>query len=437
MSSAATSQERPPVPLEISALPSLADMGFSGGRDSFRSFVANVFASESPRFLRTDENALVVFRHADLRAFGALADVGNVPPAMLAARRPADATPEEAPPGSAIADVLSNQVFFANPPIHGPIRRLLLNQIGPKGTSALEPVARAVTRDILDGQAGKEILDLVSDIAEPLAVRFWATLLSMTEAEMADMSAIVPALTPLLFLKRDKAEARQLDVALRRYGDLVEAAALRSLAEGRHPMVTAMAAELAGIQLDDDPELSGIVPKNVGKLLAGNLFDGFHTAALGAANTFYALMRYPEASAQIKASPDLLPTAISEALRLEPPVITLNRLALADVEYDGMLIRKGTSVAMFWGAGNLDPAAFPNPMTFDLSRSHQGLTTFGGGSHICPGRFAATMLTRVMLEAFAERNLVAEPIEGETWIQGHTMSQLATLPARVRVVETG
>ena len=69
--------------VEANRMPTLRDVGFCGGRDNFRAFCTRVFARDEPRFLRTEQDQLVVFRHADLRAFGAAPEVGNVPQACF------------------------------------------------------------------------------------------------------------------------------------------------------------------------------------------------------------------------------------------------------------------------------------------------------------------------------------------------------------------
>ncbi|MFO1171972.1 MAG: cytochrome P450 [Hyphomicrobiaceae bacterium] len=420
--------------LDTSVFPALTDLGFTGGRDSFQALCAAVFASDEPRFLRAADGSLVVFRHADLRAIGASAKFGNATPSALAARgKPQGGSAAEAPPRDAIVRVLSSQVFFTNDPIHAPIRRALLNQMGPKPTAALEPLARQVVTALLSELGESDEIDLVTDIAEPLTVRFWGALIGLTDAEMTALTPCVRALTPLLFMERTREQSVRLNETFALYGDIIEQAALRSLKAGGHPFVEALAAELAGIHLEDDPEHAGIVPPNVGLLIAGNVFDGFHTAALAAANTVFALSSRPEIMAQVRATPAMLAGAITEALRLEPPVIMLDRHVLEDVVFGGFKIPKGSTIVMMWGAGNFDPNAFQAPFEFDLTRGHQGLTTFGGGLQICPGRFIAVMLTRVLLEGLAESGMALEPVAGRAqWIPAHKMCQLSTFPVRVR-----
>jgi cytochrome P450 len=165
----------------------------------------------------------------------------------------------------------------------------------------------------------------------------------------------------------------------------------------------------------------------LGAFLAGYLIDAFHTSALGSANAVCALLERPDVMAQVRASPALLPAAIIEALRLDPPVILLKRYALNDSTIAGVGIRKGIQIAMMWAAGNLDPQAFREPERFEIARQHQRLTTFGTGAHICPGRHAALMLSRILLEAILQGGKLG--LAGlPQWHEQHLMCQLKSLP---------
>jgi len=418
--------------LDLSSLPLLSDAGFDGGREGFRRFCATAFAPDGPRYFTTDGEDLVVFRHADLRAMGAMEAVANVPPAVLFPAVYAEGGCPAAGGSQALAAVISNQVFTANPPIHGPIRKLLLNQLGARPTRTLEPAARDTMQAIVAGLHDGEVIDVVGDLAERLTCGFWGALLRLEPAEVDTVRTSVRAMTPMLSLDATPEQLRQVNDAFAVYGEIIERGARRCLATGDHPMVQSMADELSSIDLPDDPAFAGVVPKTVGALLAGNLFDGFHTAAIAAANLLYVLLRHPEARAALDEGLESAGAVIAEALRLEPPVLMLRRRLAADVVYDGVLMPEGLVVQMFWAAGNHDPAVFSQPERFDAARSHQGLTTFGGGLHICPGRFVAGMLCKVTLEALAAAAIRLECADDqEPWLANHLMAQLESLTVRV------
>lgn len=417
---------------DISSLPSLESLGFTGGRDSFRAFCTRIFADETHRLLRTEAGELVVFRHGDLRAFGALPEVGALPPGVMFPGLHALAPDVPLPPGGGIGQVISHQVFTANPPVHMPVRMTLLRQLNPKQAAQLEPVAREVIRNLLGAAEGRSEIDFVEDIAEPLTTHFWGHLIGMTEAEMAEAVTAVRGMTAMFLIQMTREDLHLADASTAAYGRLVETAALRSLAQGGHPFVSELAADLAKVDAAGDPAEAGIVPPNVGKLLAGNLVEGFHTAAVGAVNTLFALLQNPAAYAEVIAAPEKLPAAIMEALRLEPPVVFLRRYILRDTEYEGLNIPKGTPIVMLWAAGNHDPSVFTDPAAFRLDRDHRGITTFGGGAHICPGRHVAMMLIRLLLEEVAARRLAFSFTDAPyVWLGNHAMSQLPHMRLKV------
>lgn len=420
--------DHPPV-LDIGALPTLEDYGYDGGRMAFRRFCARAFQPGGPRFLRGDGGALVVFRHADLRALAARPELSALAPNQLFPGLLGAEPLEEKPVGFAIADLIKNQLFGANGVLNATLRKVLLNQIGPKPTAARADAARQIAGRILDDLPLGEPVDLVERIAEPLIGLYWGGLIGMTDAEALGAATEARKMTPMLFLRPDADGIGQADAAAKAYRRLVEGAGQRALEAGGCPFVSDMARDLAAVDIADDLDHGGYVPKTVGAFLAGNLFDGFHTAALAAANTIRTLMDHPEVTDRLRAEPEKTAAAVSECLRLEPPVIHLNRVVSADLDYDGRTIPAGTRVTMMWGAANRDPDAFPNPDAFDLDRPQQGSTTFGGGAHICPGRFVAGLLARSLAESLIERRIeVRAAGDADDWIGNHAMCQLRRLP---------
>lgn len=414
--------------LDVASLPALRSLGYDGGRQALRRFCAQAFAPGAPRLLRADDGALVVYRQADLRALAASPALATLAPNQLFPGVLGQGEPEVKPVGYALADLIKNQLFSSNPPLNPALRRVLLNQIGPKQTAARAGLARDIAGDILGSLPDGRPVDLVREIAEPLIGRFWGRLIGLTDAEALTAAAEARNMTPMLFIRPSAASIAEADQAAKAYRAAVEAPAMRSLGAGGCPFVEATARDLAAIDIEDDLDYGGYLPKTAGAFLAGNLFDGFHTAALAATNALYALLSRPAVWEELRASPDMAGAAIAEALRLEPPVIHLSRRASEDIAFDGMIISKGTPVLMMWGAANRDPEAFGDPDAFDLRRSQQGATTFGGGAHICPGRFTATLLSRSLLEVFLERRIEARLVdEEEAWIGNHAMSQLRRL----------
>jgi hypothetical protein len=80
------------------------------------------------------------------------------------------------------------------------------------------------------------------------------------------------------------------------------------------------------------------------------------------------------------------------------------RCALADVELEGQLVRKGQFVVTLLGAANRDPSAFPDPNRFDIHREQTAdHLAFSSGIHYCIGQPLARLEATIALQKLAER----------------------------------
>lgn len=166
------------------------------------------------------------------------------------------------------------------------------------------------------------------------------------------------------------------------------------LREPRDDMLTSLAQ--ATLKDGSDP---GLTRK---ARLACFLFGaGQDTSARLVAFCFRVLGDYPEIQAKLRGQPDRIPDFIEEVLRFEPPVKTLSRLALRDVEVGGVSIPKGAIVTICTGGVNRDPAHFADPDTFDYDRpTVRDHISFSRGAHACLGAPLARMEVRVALQRF-------------------------------------
>ena len=118
-------------------------------------------------------------------------------------------------------------------------------------------------------------------------------------------------------------------------------------------------------------------------------------------NGLFALLQHPDQLARLRAEPALIPDAVEECLRFDSPVQFQGRVALADTECAGVSIRRGQLVLPILGAANRDPAHFPDPDRFDVSRHPNFHLAFGHGHHHCVGaelaRVEAHIAFRILL----------------------------------------
>lgn len=417
--------------IEIEALSPLQVKDFSPGARGFRDTCRQLFG-QGERLLRS-ERSVVVFRNEDLRQLAAHPEAGQSPPAVISKRS------FSAPDGhggtvfgTALSRLLANQFFTANPPIHKPLRQVLARQFMPKSVAALEPIARRITKGIIQEVAAGTPIDFTADFAGRLAARFFGTLLGMNRVEEVRMVELMAAIAPMFFFGKSAEELREADGVAAEYTELVIQAVHRTLAAGDNVLVNTMAAELAQLSFADDPERAGIVPNSIGLMMASNLIDGFHTAAVAASSSVYMLLLNPHELARVRAEPALARTAVFEALRLLSPLTVTQRYALAELEYAGIRIPQGTPIMMLWAVGNRDPQAFEDPDTFSLARPRRNETTFGGGVHICPGRYVAGMIAEtVVTEVCAGKTHISLASDRCEWFGRSVLCQLVSMPVNI------
>ncbi len=107
----------------------------------------------------------------------------------------------------------------------------------------------------------------------------------------------------------------------------------------------------------------------------------------------------------LKHNPDLMEGAILEILRHGAPGKTgpIPRYALEDIEIGGQVIRKGQAVMVAMSAAWHDPAKWPDPERFDITRPREGNLIFGAGPHFCIGLNLVKVQGKLMLQEFMRR----------------------------------
>jgi cytochrome P450 len=132
------------------------------------------------------------------------------------------------------------------------------------------------------------------------------------------------------------------------------------------------------------------------------LFAGHETTAILIANGLTLLMAHPDQLALLKSRPELTASAVEEMLRCEGPVVMVARESTEPVTVAGQDFGAGEFFYLAVYAGNHDPAVFPDPARFDITRAHNRHVGFGIGTYYCLGaalaRVEADECFRLLLE---------------------------------------
>jgi cytochrome P450 len=320
-----------------------------------------------------------------------------------------------------------------DPPRHRKLRGLVSQAFTPRMVAALEPRIAEVTTELLDATGGSERLDLIESLAYPLPVIVIAELLGIPASDRptfrrwADTLFDQTNIDPEDSLQKAAAEAMASAGPTMREMNayLLEYIRSRRADPGRDLTSKLLQAEVDGERLDDE-EIVGFVGL---LLIAGHITT---TATLG--NTIVSFEENPDAVADVRADPGLLPAAIEEGLRYRTPFPRLARLATTNARVGDVEIPAG-GVTMVWlTAANRDARVFADPNRFDIHRSPNPHLTFGHGIHFCLGaplaRLEARVALRIMLDRYRDIAVATDaPVEYRNpWL----MVSVNKLPLEVR-----
>src|SRR5580765_5144271 len=180
-------------------------------------------------------------------------------------------------------------------------------------------------------------------------------------------------------------------------------------------------AELDGERLDDAQICSFL------RLL---LPVGAETTYRSSSNLLFGLLTNPDQLDALRNDRTLMPQAIEEGLRWEPPLLGIMRTATRDAEIDGVAVPAGSIVNVNIGSANHDERYWDNAEEFDIFRPPRKHIEFAWGPHMCLGLHLARMETRVALTQILDRlpNLRLDPEAEAPFITGAVFRAPNTLP---------
>lgn len=285
-------------------------------------------------------------------------------------------------------------LIFEDPPTHTVHRRLLSRVFTPKRVAELEPKVREFCVQCLDPLVGEDGFDFIAHLGAQVPMKTISMLLGIPESDQEYVRDKVDA-----SLRTEEGQPMQVSenfLTGKMFADYIDWRA-------EHPSDDIMT-DLLNATFEDETG-------TVRQLRRDEILTYLNVIA-GAGNettnrligwTGKILSDHPDQRRELARDPSLIPNAIEEVLRFEPPAPHVGRYVAEDVEIHGTTVPAGSAILLLLGSGNRDERRWPDADRFDIHRDVGQILTFGYGIHFCLGAALARMEGRVALEEVLRR----------------------------------
>ena len=283
-----------------------------------------------------------------------------------------------------------------DPPDHSRIRKLVQYGFTNRYITSLEPEIKKIVEDCLDKVHNQDSFDLIEDLAKPLPAIVIAKMMGLPNEDLVQFQAwsedLLVGVGGIGTSKEDIKKSGDAYEALIRYFE--EIILSRKNSPGDDFIGKLIQAEEYGDKLN--------IKEMYGTCLL-LLIAGHETTTRLIGNGMFTLFNHQDQMSLLKKNYKLIPNAIEEMLRYEPPVHATVRFAENEMVYDGKTYKRGTPFAVSIAGANRDPEANKNPNEFDITREDIKHISFGYGPHMCIGASLARIESRIAFECLFER----------------------------------
>lgn len=289
---------------------------------------------------------------------------------------------------------------------HRRLRRLVARALTPQAVNRMKPRIAEMINEMIDAMGEGEV-DLISGLALPLPVAVVCELLGIP-IEDADMvrewtntvaDAVDPIVTPQMRVRMNRAEPD-----FRAY--ILDQLAQRR-ANPRDDMLTMLLQpEADGDRLSDEDIVAQVLL----------LFNAGHETSVNViGNGMHSLLNHPDQLQLLRDRPELIDHSFEELARYDSALQILARRLTQDVDVRGITIPAGATVFIVLGAAHRDPARYPDPDRFDVTREGPKSLVFAAGPHYCIaamlGKIEVVMTFEELLRRYEHIELATTELE--------------------------
>lgn len=282
-----------------------------------------------------------------------------------------------------LAQAIDKWLIYLDPPEHTRLRGLISKAFSSTSVNILRPQIQKITDELIGKVRHKGFMDIISDFACPLPCNVIAAILGIPVEDWFKAYHWSDELSNILDPLSSVQGYEQMNKVALEFTDYFKSLIAQRQKSPQQDLLSALIAVK-----EQENKLSEEEIISVCMLL---FLTGEETTVNLIGNGMLALLSHPEQMQQIKTQPMLIQSAVEEILRYDSPIQITTRVATEDVVLDGVTVRCGEKVLVVLGAANRDPAQFPAPDRFDITRANNNHLAFADGIHYCLG----AVLTRI------------------------------------------
>lgn len=280
-------------------------------------------------------------------------------------------------------------------PEHTRLRRLVSKAFTPRAVAALDTTIVEIITRLIEPLLADGRCEVVDDIARPYPVPVISALLGAPSEDWLRFSAWADDFFKLFSWNVPEHQ----DEILTAWGELDDY--IDAMVDARRRSLTD---DLISDLIRAEDQGDRLTREELRMLAAGLLMAGTDTTRNQVAAAVDALCDHPDQWELLAAQPEMATKAVEEIMRHSPVVFGAMRIAVEDVELEGVVIPAGTFVMCNTAAANRDPAVYDDPDRLDITRAEAApMQTFGAGAHYCLGANLARREVAEALRVMASR----------------------------------
>jgi cytochrome P450 len=329
-------------------------------------------------------------------------------------------------------DAMVPLLIVKDPPEHLWHKALITKVFTPNRMGSLEPFIRNLVTSLLDKAAQKEEFDFVQEFALQVPLQVISELIGIPE----EFRQEIHRLTSKLLYREDGSGLAELAATMGALQEIYLGLVRERRAHPRKDPITYL---IESEVKDDEGVLRRLTDDEMAFRFGELAAAGHETVAKTIPNGAMAFQRFAGERKKLIENPGLLPGAVEEVLRFDPPSQLQGRTTTRDVTLHGVTIPAGSKTMLLTGAAMRDERKFENPDVFNISREAPiDSIYFGFGIHRCLGVHLARLELRIVFEQLLKRfpNFEVDPSRATRSVLSNVRG-VSTLPARLRHRLTG